>query len=137
MNIIKIYQHRVLFDKWSGQDYINLFREPRRAEDLARTIVKAITKYGFDGIVLEVWSQLGGQAKPQLISVIKTISQAVRDRDKAFILVIPPPIYAGDQVWLQIKPFGCYFVSALIPLHLKSPRWRSQSHILVKVILYT
>jgi len=88
---------RVLFDKWSGQDYINLFREPRRAEDLARTIAKAITKYGFDGIVLEVWSQLGGQAKPQLISVIKTISQAVRDRDKAFILVIPPPIYAGDQ----------------------------------------
>ena len=110
---ICICRHRVLFDKWSGQDYINLFREPGRAEDLARTIVKAITKYGFDGIVLEVWSQLGGQAKPQLISVIKTISQAVRDRDKAFILVIPPPIYAGDQVWLPTLSFFSFFVQAL------------------------
>jgi len=88
---------RVLFDKWTGQDYINLFRDGWRVDAVAKLIAKTVAKQGFDGVVLEVWSQLGGQAKPQLTTVIKAIGKAVRAKDKAFVLVIPPPIYAGDQ----------------------------------------
>ena len=54
-----------------------------------------IKKNLFDGIVLEVWSQLGGQAKPQLTNVIKSIGKHIRNNGKIFILVIPPPLYAG------------------------------------------
>ena len=76
---------RVLFDKWTGQDYINLFRDGWRVDAVAKLIAKTVTKQGFDGVVLEVWSQLGGQAKPQLTSVIKAIGKAVRAKDKARI----------------------------------------------------
>ena len=55
-----------------------------------------INKNSFDGIVLEVWSQLGGQAKAQLTHVIRTIGKKVRSNGKKFILVIPPPVYAGN-----------------------------------------
>ena len=58
--------------------------------------MNVINKNSFDGIVLELWSQLGGQAKPQLTSVIKTIGQKLRSNGKLFILVIPPPIYAEN-----------------------------------------
>ena len=74
---------RVLFDKWTGQDYINLFRDGWRVDAVAKLITKTVTKQGFDGVVLEVWSQLGGQAKPQLTSVVKAIGKALRAKDKA------------------------------------------------------
>jgi len=88
---------RVLFDKWTGQDYINLFRDGWRVEAVARMIAKTVTKHGFDGVVLEVWSQLGGQAKPQLTAAVKAIGKAVRSKDKTFVLVIPPPVGANDS----------------------------------------
>ena len=59
--------------------------------------MSVINKNSFDGIVLEVWSQLGGQAKEQLIYVIRTIGKKVRSNGKKFILVIPPPVYAGNN----------------------------------------
>jgi len=87
---------RVLFDKWTGEDYMQLFSQPWRAEAIAKHVTAAIAKHGFDGVVLEVWSQLGGQAKRQITEVIQTIGQAVRAKAKLFVLVIPPPVYADD-----------------------------------------
>ena len=58
--------------------------------------MSVIKENHFDGIVLELWSQLGGQAKPQLTNVIRTIGKKIRSKGKKFILVIPPPIYAGN-----------------------------------------
>lgn len=55
-----------------------------------------INKNSFDGIVLELWSQLGGQAKPQITNVINRIGKTLRSKGKLFILVIPPPLYAGN-----------------------------------------
>ena len=57
-----------------------------------------INKYSLDGVVLELWSQLGGQARSQLTNVIKSIGKKIRQKKKLFILVIPPPIYAGNAV---------------------------------------
>lgn len=48
--------------------------------------------YKFDGIVLEVWSQLGGQAKKALQMLIKTIGTAFKSAKLTFVLVIPPPL---------------------------------------------
>jgi len=87
---------RVLFDKWTGEDYMKLFSQPWRSEAIAKLITSTITKYGFEGVVLEVWSQLGGQAKQQISDVIETIGKTVKAKGKVFVLVIPPPVYAGD-----------------------------------------
>jgi len=89
---------RVLFDKWTSDDYVRLFSDSKRADDIARSIIDVINKYSFDGVVLEVWSQLGGQAKPQLTEVIKKIGKKIRSKSKIFILVIPPPMYAGNAL---------------------------------------
>jgi len=87
---------RILFDKWTSDDYIKLFSDPKRSDDIGRLIMSVIDKNSFDGIVLEVWSQLGGQAKPQLTNVIRKISKSIRNMGKKLILVIPPPLYAGN-----------------------------------------
>jgi len=87
---------RVLFDKWTSEDYIRLFSDTKRADAISRLLMSVIKENHFDGIVLELWSQLGGQAKPQLTNVIRTIGKKIRSKGKKFILVIPPPIYAGN-----------------------------------------
>ena len=71
---------RVLFDGWSGQDYSELFSRAKAVPAAVKTIVKEITvselnryplhstasqKKKLDGVVLEVWSQLGGHAQLQ------------------------------------------------------------------------
>ena len=75
---------------------MRLFSDPSRSDTIARLIINVINKHSFDGIVLELWSQLGGQAKPQLTDVIQRIAKKIRSKGKIFILVIPPPIYAGN-----------------------------------------
>lgn len=42
--------------------------------------------------MLEVWSQLGGQAKKALHMIVKMLGEALTKADLKFILVIPPPI---------------------------------------------
>ena len=88
---------RVLFDKWSADDYVRLFSDAWRVDAIAKLLTgTVVAKHGFDGVVLEVWSQLGGQAKPQITAVVERLGKAVRSREKTFVLVIPPPVYAGD-----------------------------------------
>ena len=50
-----------------------------------------LQEHDFDGIVLEVWSQLGGQMKKELIHLLKHMGEAFQEEDKSFILVLPPP----------------------------------------------
>ena len=51
---------------------------------------------GFDGIVLECWSQLEGRFNEELIRVISQLANQLKaSADITFVLVIPPPIYHG------------------------------------------
>lgn len=88
---------RILFDQWSGPDYMSLFQDPSEVEEAAKLIADTIKENSFDGIVLELWSQLGGQVKPPTKAVIKAIADKVREQGQLFVMVIPPPIYHGDQ----------------------------------------
>ncbi len=56
-----------------------------------------VQAYKFDGIVLEVWSQLGGQAKKALHMLIKQIGDALKKANLTFILVLPPPVTSGGK----------------------------------------
>lgn len=88
---------RLLFDKWTGNDYMKLFaQDSHEIEKVKKVLVDLCNEHNFDGLVLEVWSQLGGQARPQLRKVISEIASALKKAGKLIILVIPPPLYHND-----------------------------------------
>lgn len=49
----------------------------------------------FDGLVLEVWSQLGGRYTEELIKIIRRLGRKMKKSSLALILVVPPPVYHG------------------------------------------
>jgi len=83
---------RILFDGWSSDDFYALFTTGTEPKELTKTIVTSLKAYKFDGVVLEVWSQLGGQAKKALHMLVKLLGEALTKTDLKFILVIPPPL---------------------------------------------
>jgi len=88
---------RVLFDGWTGKDYVELFQSDDLLRMAAKTIAKTVLEeLKLDGVVLELWSQLGGQGRPQLAQVARAVAEAVRSLGGIFVLVIPPPLHAGD-----------------------------------------
>lgn len=88
---------RVLFDGWTGPDYQLLFSHVKEVEKLSKTLLNFCKLHKFHGFVLEVWSQLGGQAKKQLAEVVKVISNSFHKEGLEIILVIPPAVYYGDK----------------------------------------
>jgi len=87
---------RILFDKWVANDYIKLFTENKRVTNLAQILVDLCLKHDFDGLTLEVWNQLGGQARPELRRVISELAESIKKADKLIIVVIPPPLHHND-----------------------------------------
>lgn len=61
---------RIIFDHWSSQHFLKIFDNQNLADKLAFLIAKIVNDYNFDGLVLEVWSQLGGQAKLQTTQLV-------------------------------------------------------------------
>ncbi|XP_075043956.1 chitinase domain-containing protein 1 isoform X2 [Mixophyes fleayi] len=54
---------RILFDAWTYQDFESVFSSEDEIEDLSDAMVQAAKDEQFDGFVVEVWSQLGGQKR--------------------------------------------------------------------------
>eukprot|EP00095_Tigriopus_kingsejongensis_P008366 snap_masked-scaffold856_size87843-processed-gene-0.3 protein:Tk08366 transcript:snap_masked-scaffold856_size87843-processed-gene-0.3-mRNA-1 annotation:"chitinase domain-containing protein 1 precursor" len=88
---------RVLFDKWTGPDYMRLFESAEEKAEVARFLRQSVEQYGFDGLVLELWSQFGGQVKSEASQVVEAIGQELRANGLMFVLVIPPSLIR-DQV---------------------------------------
>jgi chitinase domain-containing protein 1 len=87
---------RLLFDKWTGKDFMNLFQDPNRVNTLTKLLLMLCMDNDFDGLVLEVWSQLGGQAKTELSKLIIEISKGLKKAKRIVVVVIPPPVYHND-----------------------------------------
>lgn len=88
---------RLLFDGWSSQDFQALFSSNEEMHNLARAVTTFYKNHKFDGVVIEVWSQLGGSAKRPLTECIKTVCAALHENKQKCILVIPPPVYYGNR----------------------------------------
>ncbi|XP_033104238.1 chitinase domain-containing protein 1-like isoform X2 [Anneissia japonica] len=88
---------RLLFDGWTGRDYQYIFNNEDAVQELSKTVVEFFQKYKFDGVVLEVWSQLGGQRRGDLTHVIVHICDAFHKKKLQCIMVIPPPIMPGGS----------------------------------------
>lgn len=64
---------RLIFDHWASKNYLNVFDDHNLADKLAHIISKAVIDHKFDGIVLELWSQLGGQAKVETTHLVSLV----------------------------------------------------------------
>ncbi|XP_032894459.1 chitinase domain-containing protein 1 [Amblyraja radiata] len=88
---------RVLFDGWTYHDYEKVFSSEDEIEDLADALVQTAEGDGFDGFVLEVWSQLGGQKRKELIHMIQHLAEALHKAELKVVMVIPPAITPGTN----------------------------------------
>lgn len=108
---------RILFDRWTGQDFVSLFGKADLQKKLSKLLLKCIKDNKFDGLTIEVWSQLGGQARPQLAQLLGHLADDVRRLGFLFILVIPPALYQGNQQ-------ECFLLWSFKSWH---PKWTSSA----------
>lgn len=88
---------RVLFDGWAVEDFEALFNSEDLTEDCIDAILTFIKKYKFAGVVVEIWSQLGGRKNIGLVHFLTHFGEEFHKQKKKFILVIPPPLYGKTQ----------------------------------------
>uniref|UniRef100_A0A3B3ZT33 Chitinase domain-containing protein 1 n=1 Tax=Periophthalmus magnuspinnatus TaxID=409849 RepID=A0A3B3ZT33_9GOBI len=88
----KVRIPRVLLDGWSYQDYMSVLGSEDEIEELASELVDVAKTEGFDGFTLELWSQLGGNKRRELVHLIKHVCEMLKAKKLDCILVIPPSI---------------------------------------------
>ncbi|XP_062858889.1 chitinase domain-containing protein 1 [Trichomycterus rosablanca] len=88
---------RLLFDGWSYQDYVSVLDSEDEIVEIAREIAEVAKAEGFDGYTLELWSQLGGNKRAELIHLITHLCKYLKAGKLTCILVIPPAILPGTN----------------------------------------
>ncbi|XP_068207848.1 chitinase domain-containing protein 1 [Palaemon carinicauda] len=85
---------RVIVEGWHPSDYQDLVDNSFERTDMANIIIDVIKKHQFDGIVLEIWSQVSSRnLLDRMAHVISEVANKIRDAGYVFILVIPPAVY--------------------------------------------
>lgn len=110
---------RILFDGWSKQDYDKMLNNIEEINSIAQVFISACKNMKFDGLVFEIWSQVGGQFNSnllinfiqiicnlncgfvkyiiELIEIFVAISLSKENLDS--ILVIPPKRSENDNLF--------------------------------------
>uniref|UniRef100_A0A8C6L4A7 Chitinase domain-containing protein 1 n=1 Tax=Nothobranchius furzeri TaxID=105023 RepID=A0A8C6L4A7_NOTFU len=88
---------RLLFDGWSYHDYMSVLGSEDEIEELGSELVDVAKTEGFDGFTLELWSQLGGNKREELVHLVKHICEALKSKKLDCILVIPPAVTNTGQ----------------------------------------
>ncbi|KAL8590975.1 hypothetical protein ACOMHN_019522 [Nucella lapillus] len=88
---------RVLFDGWNYADFQAVFNSEDIMEDCIDALLGFIKEKKFPGAVIEIWSQLGGNLKSQLVHFLGHLGDAFHEAGKTFILVIPPSLQANGS----------------------------------------
>lgn len=82
---------RILFDKFSDTDFSRMLTLKQERGIVNQLILKACKEYGFEGIVLEVWSTLAARVDDNhLINLVTEIADSLRYQNYGLVLVIPP-----------------------------------------------
>jgi chitinase domain-containing protein 1 len=82
---------RILFEHFSDVDFSKLLTYQEEIKTVAKIIIESCKRYNFNGIVLEVWSQLSQRVDDHhLVNLVRTIARALKQAKLEFILVIPP-----------------------------------------------
>lgn len=88
---------RLLFDGWSYQDYMSVLGSEDEIEELGNELVDVAKTEGFDGFTLEMWSQLGGNKRKELVHLVKHMCETLKAKRLDCILVIPPAVTSTGQ----------------------------------------
>ncbi|EDO34020.1 predicted protein, partial [Nematostella vectensis] len=88
---------RVLFDQWTYNDFHIVLSSEPALTSLVDVVTSFCQNHGFDGVVLEVWSQYSGDTKEGLYLLVSKLADALHKAKMKLILVIPPPIHAGYE----------------------------------------
>ncbi|XP_071826921.1 chitinase domain-containing protein 1-like [Apostichopus japonicus] len=88
---------RLLFDGWTGRDYVEVFESEKEIQALSIAAVNFYKKNNFDGVVVEIWNHLGGQRKLDLIHLLIDMSEEFHKETLTFYVVIPPPLQPGSS----------------------------------------
>lgn len=87
---VKFYP-RVIFDKFTEKEFSKLLSSANERRLVNELIVNTCIVHQFDGIVLEVWSQLAARVDDQyLYNMVIELSKACQQAGLKLILVIPP-----------------------------------------------
>lgn len=90
---------RILFDGWSASDFEAMLTSEPAQQECIKTLLKPIRMYKFDGIVIEVLSQMGGQLRfSDLMHFLGHLRDELTALNKKLILVLPPPIHRDNEV---------------------------------------
>lgn len=82
---------RVIFEKFTDTDYMNLLTYAEERLSVIKLLIKTCKKYNFNGIVLEIWSQLSVRVDDEhLITLVREIADALHTNRMEFILTVPP-----------------------------------------------
>lgn len=88
---------RILFDHFNDNDFSKLLTYQDEINAVSKVIVETCKKFKFDGIVLEVWSQLSQRVDDHhLLNLVKSIAKSMKIENLDFILVIPPSSRGPD-----------------------------------------
>ena len=112
--ITKFYP-RILFEHFTDKDYSKLLTHKDEIKAAADTIIESCQNYMFDGVVLELWSQLSQRVDDQhLINLVRTIAQQLKTAGYGTILVVPPSQRGPDlfnekhfdSLWEHVEAFS-------------------------------
>ncbi|KAK9885338.1 hypothetical protein WA026_010837 [Henosepilachna vigintioctopunctata] len=82
---------RILFEGWSGEDFLQLFTKEEESKALLNVLVESCVKWHFDGYVIELWSLLATRIQYDfLIKFIKSVGDHLALQSLDTILVVPP-----------------------------------------------
>lgn len=90
---------RLIFENWNIQLLKQVTDSQSVLLQVVQTIVEFLKEEKFNGVVLELWRQFGGQEKARLHTIIKGISTALTEQGMSTILVIPPGVTPFPEIF--------------------------------------
>ncbi|XP_022916723.1 chitinase domain-containing protein 1 [Onthophagus taurus] len=82
---------RIILENWLAEDYVKLSMMQDEWDGFSNTLIRTAQKHKFDGYVIEIWSQVIGRLRSDLIiNLVQEVSMRVRKEKLEIILVIPP-----------------------------------------------
>lgn len=83
---------RVILEEFTAQDFLALFSQESEQKAAAGEMRRVSKEYGFDGIVLEVWSRVkvGDEVRVALTAFVSYVGKTLHAHNLQLIIVIPP-----------------------------------------------
>lgn len=104
-----------MFENFNDKDYSKLLTYQQEMNAAAQSIIDICLRHKFEGVVLELWSQLALRVDDQhLINLVKTISRKLKEKKLGTIVVVPPSQRGPDlfnenhfnELWEDVTYFS-------------------------------